>query len=154
MIMIHFYKNFKFLFLFIILCLVFLKDNKSSANYIRDTELEFALYNWSKPIFKAANINPEQIKIHIIQDRKINAFVIDGKNMFLNTGLITNAGSASGVIGVIAHEAGHISAGHILKLKEKIKTLSNNQFFTSLLGLGVLLAGAKSQTISRRIQQK
>ena len=149
MIMIHFYKNFKFLFLFIILSLAFLKDNKSSANYIRDTELEFALYNWSKPIFKAANINPEQIKIHIIQDRKINAFVIDGKNMFLNTGLITNAGSASGVIGVIAHEAGHISAGHILKLKEKIKTLSNNQFFTSLLGLGVLLAGAKSQTISR-----
>ena len=40
---------------------------------------------------------------------------------FLNTGLITKAGSASGVIGVIAHEAGHISAGHILKLKEKIR---------------------------------
>ena len=91
MIMIHFYKNFKFLFLFVILSLAFLKDNKSSANYIRDTELEFALYNWSEPIFKAANINPKQIKIHIIQDRKINAFVIDGRNMFLNTGLITNA---------------------------------------------------------------
>ena len=42
--------------------------------------------------------------------------------MFLHTGLITKAGSASGVIGVIAHEAGHISAGHILKLKEKLET--------------------------------
>ena len=44
--------------------------------------------------------------------------------MFLNTGLITKAGSASGVIGVIAHEAGHISASHILKLKEKVRELS------------------------------
>ena len=147
--MVHFFKNFKCLFLFIIFTFAFLKDIKLLANYIRDTELEFALYNWSEPIFKAANINPEQIKIHIIQDRKINAFVIDGKNMFLNTGLITNAGSASGIIGVIAHETGHIAAGHILKLREKIETLSNNQFITSLLGLGVLLAGAKSQTISR-----
>ena len=147
--MVHFFKNFKCLLLLIIFTFAFLKDIKLLANYIRDTELEFALYNWSEPIFKAANINPEQIKIHIIQDRKINAFVIDGKNMFLNTGLITNAGSASGIIGVIAHETGHIAAGHILKLREKIETLSNNQFITSLLGLGVLLAGAKSQTISR-----
>ena len=69
--------------------------------------------------------------------------------MFINTGLITKAGSASGVIGVIAHEAGHISAGHILKLKEKIRDLSSNQFITSLLGLGVLLVGSKSQSISR-----
>ena len=68
--------------------------------------------------------------------------------MFLHTGLITKAGSASGVIGVIAHEAGHISAGHILKLKEKIRDLSDNQFITSLLGVGVVLMGRKNQSIS------
>ena len=51
MIMIHFIKIL-FLFLLIILSIAFLIDNKSFANYIRDTELEFALYNWSKPILK------------------------------------------------------------------------------------------------------
>ena len=68
--------------------------------------------------------------------------------MFLHTGLITKAGSASGVIGVIAHEAGHISAGHILKLKEKVRELSGNQFITSLFGIGVLIMGRKNQSIS------
>ena len=119
--MIYFLKKFKLLLLFLIIVLIKLEGNKVHANYIRDTELEIALDNWSKPIFEAANINPKEINIHIIADNKINAFVIDGNNMFLNTGLITKAGSASGVIGVIAHEAGHISAGHILKLKEKIR---------------------------------
>ena len=147
--MVYFSKKFKLLFLFYIIALVFVKENKLCANYIRDTELEVALDSWANPIFEAANINPKEIKIHIIADKKINAFVIDGNNMFINTGLITKAGSASGIIGVIAHEAGHISAGHILKLKEKIKDLSNNQFITSLLGLGVLLVGTKSQSISR-----
>tara|TARA_Y100001970_G_scaffold225139_1_gene277905 strand:- start:341 stop:1693 length:1353 start_codon:yes stop_codon:yes gene_type:complete len=147
--MIYFYKKFKLLLLFSFIAYFFLEKNILSANYIRDTELEFAIDSWAEPIFKAANMDAKQIKIHIIADQKINAFVIDGNNMFINTGLITKAGSASGVIGVIAHEAGHISAGHILKIKEKIKNLSNNQFFTSLLGIGVLLVGAKSQTISR-----
>ena len=73
---------------------------------------------------------------------------------FLNTGLITSAGSASGVIGVIAHETGHIAAGHILKLKEKMRNLSNNQFYTSLLGIGVLLAGTKSRLFLVRILLK
>ena len=147
--MIYFLKKFKLLLLFLIIVLIKLEGNKVHANYIRDTELEIALDNWSKPIFEAANINPKEINIHIIADNKINAFVIDGNNMFLNTGLITKAGSASGVIGVIAHEAGHISAGHILKLKEKIRDLSNNQIITSLIGLGVLIAGAKSKSISQ-----
>ena len=111
--------------------------------------MEVALRAWANPIFNAAKINPKEIKIHIIDDNKINAFVIDGNNMFLNTGLITKAGSASGVIGVIAHEAGHISAGHILKLKEKVRSLSDNQLITSLLGIGVLFLGSKNKNISR-----
>ena len=146
--MIYILIKYKFLLLHLTIVIFFIKNNIANSNYIRDTEIEFALESWSTPIFKAAKINPEDINIHIIQDRRINAFVIDGSNMFLNTGLITSAGSASGVIGVIAHETGHIAAGHILKLKEKMRNLSNNQFYTSLLGIGVLLAGTKSKIIS------
>ena len=118
-IMVHFYKKSKYILFFFKIIFIYLENNFLLANYIRDTELEIALRDWSDPIFKAAEINPKNIKIHIISDKSINAFVVDGNNMFLNTGLITKAGSASGVIGVIAHEAGHISAGHILKLKKK-----------------------------------
>ena len=74
--------------------------------------------------------------------------------MFIHTGLITKAGSASGVIGVIAHEAGHISAGHILKLKQKVRDLSNNQLITSLLGMGALLIGARNHSISNNDSQE
>jgi len=146
--MIYFLKKFKFLLILFKIFFIFSQNTLLFANYIRDTELEVALRDWSAPIFQAAKINPKEIKIHIISDNTINAFVIDGNNMFLHTGLITKAGSASGVIGVIAHEAGHISAGHILKLKEKIRDLSDNQFITSLLGVGVVLMGRKNQSIS------
>ncbi len=147
--MVYFLKKIKFLLFCLVTIFSINSINKLYANYIRDTELEVALDYWAKPIFQAANINTDQMKIHIIADKSINAFVIDGNNMFLHSGLITKAGSASGIIGVIAHEAGHISAGHILKLKKKIRDLSGNQFFTSLLGLGVLLLGTKNDTISR-----
>ena len=152
--MVYFFRNFKLLFFLFKSTFIFLQSTTLFANYIRDTELELALNNWSKPIFEAAQINPKDIKIHIISENSINAFVIDGNNMFLHTGLITKAGSASGVIGVIAHEAGHISAGHILKLKQKVRELSNNQLITSLLGIGVLLIGNKNQSISTNDSQE
>ncbi len=147
--MVHFLKKSKLLLFLFIIIFIFSGNNLLHSTYIRDTELEVALRAWANPIFNAAKINPKEIKIHIIDDNKINAFVIDGNNMFLNTGLITKAGSASGVIGVIAHEAGHISAGHILKLKEKVRSLSDNQLITSLLGIGVLFLGSKNKNISR-----
>ena len=146
--MVHFFKKFKLLLYLFKIIFIFLQSTTLFANYIRDTEIELALSSWSKPIFEAAKINPKEIKIHIIAEDTINAFVIDGNNMFINTGLITKAGSASGVIGVIAHEAGHISAGHILKLKQKVRELSNNQLITSLLGVSALLIGRKNQSIS------
>ena len=64
--------------------------------------------------------------------------------MFINTGLIIKAGSANGLIGVIAHETGHIAGGHIIKIKQAIRKLQNNQFFTSLLGVGVLVLSSKN----------
>ena len=89
-------------------------------------------------------IPAENIKINLIADNNINAFVTEGKNMFINTGLIIKAGSANGLIGVIAHETGHIAGGHIIKLKQAIRKLQTNQFFTSLLGVGVLVLSSKN----------
>ena len=132
-------KIFKFLFFLFLTIPGFL-----NANFIRDTEIENAIYSWAKPIFNAAELSENIIKINIIADSQINAFVTDGKNMFLNTGLIIKAGSASGLIGVIAHETGHIAAGHILKLREKSRKLETNQLITNLVGLGLYILANKS----------
>ena len=124
------HKIFKTLFvIFISYSILF--NSKASAKFIRDTEIENIIYEWANPIFKAAGIRKNSIKIHLIADKNINAFVTDGKNMFINTGLIIKAGSANGLIGIIAHEAGHIAAGHIVNIKQTARELQDNQFITS-----------------------
>ncbi len=133
-----FYKSLFSIFLIYLYC----SNNSVYSNFIRDTEIENIINSWSHPIFKAAGIPVNTINIHLVADNEINAFVTDGKNMFLNTGLIIKAGSASGLIGVIAHETGHIAAGHIVKLKQTMRKLEDNQFITSLLGMGILVLGS------------
>ena len=148
--MIYFlFKFFKLLFF-----LSFLKLNLLNANFIRDTEIESALYSWADPIFEVANIKNNNIRINIIANSQINAFVTDGTNMFINTGLIVKAGSASGLIGVIAHEAGHIAAGHILKLKEKTRELEKNQLITNLVGFGLYILANKNTDQFKRNSNK
>ena len=137
------------LFLAIIFFFFFLKVNILKSDLIRDTEIENILYEWSNPVFQAAKIANNTIKINIIADEQINAFVTDGKNMFLNTGLIIKAGSASGLIGVIAHETGHIAAGHILKLKEKMRDIQDNSFYTNLIGVGLYILGSRNSEFIR-----
>ena len=128
----------------IIIVKFFLFSNLAFANFIRDTEIESILNEWSTPIFEVAGIPAENIKINLIADNNINAFVTEGKNMFINTGLIIKAGSANGLIGVIAHETGHIAGGHIIKIKQAIRKLQTNQFFTSLLGVGFLVLSSNN----------
>ena len=147
------FKNtpFNILFLPIIYYFLFFKVSALKSDLIRDTEIENTLYEWSNPVFQAANIAENSIQINIIANDQINAFVTDGKNMFLHTGLIIKSGSASGLIGVIAHETGHIAAGHILKLKEKIRNIQDNSFYTNLIGVGLYILGNKN---SKQIRNK
>lgn len=80
---------------------------------IRDAEIEDTIRRMSTPLFQAAGLAPSSVSIHIVADKSLNAFVADGQRMFVHTGLLMRADSASQVIGVIAHETGHISGGHL-----------------------------------------
>ncbi len=142
------YKKFKRLFIIFIFFLISF-SNIALAKFIRDTEIENIIYGWADPIFTAAGIPKNSIKIHLVADNNINAFVTDGKNMFINTGLIIKAGSANGLIGVIAHEAGHIAAGHIVNIKQTARELQENQFITSLLGMGMLILSSTSDSLKK-----
>ena len=80
------------------------------AGMVRDTELESGLQQLMAPLLEAADYPPNSIAIRIIINPDYNAFVAGKKIIYLNSGLILSAGSTEEIIGVIAHEIGHIKA--------------------------------------------
>ncbi len=101
--------------------------NKIFAQEIRiisDAETESFLAEISYPIINAANLNHKEIKFYLVDDNNINAFVTNGQNIFINLGLITNFPKIEVLMGVIAHEIGHIAGGHLAKASEDYQ---NNQ---------------------------
>ncbi len=85
------------------------------VSIIRDTEIEEILHKDADPVFVAAGLDPQAVVIHIIADRQLNAFSTGGQQLFLNTGLIMETKTPNQLVGVIAHETGHIAGGHIAR---------------------------------------
>lgn len=85
---------------------------------IRDAETETLLHSFATPLFRAAGLDPGLVRILLVRDRAINAFVSSGNRMFLNTGLLQQATSALEVIGTMAHETGHVVHGDITRMPE------------------------------------
>jgi len=128
----------------IFLFVFFLITKNTFANQqislIRDAEIEDFLYEISKPVFKSANLN--DIKFYIVSDNSINAFVSGGQNIFINTGTLTSFDTPDAVLGIIAHETGHISAGHLARYNSETSSIQSVSIGSILLGVGALIAGA------------
>jgi predicted Zn-dependent protease len=108
----------------------------ADVSLIRDAEIEHTLRVFVTPIFQAAGLNPNSVQIHLINDPELNAFATNGQNIFINTGLLTRTTGPLQVIGVIAHETGHIAGGHLARSEE-----AYDNFFTENL-IGLVLGGA------------
>lgn len=125
--------------------LLFTQTASSFAlSLIRDHEVEHLIADYAKPIFRAANLSTQNINIHIINNSAFNAFVIDGQNMFIHTGAITSSKTPNQLIGVMAHEAGHIAGGHLARLKVQISRMQSAALIMNILGLGAMIGGAVS----------
>lgn len=109
---------------------------------IRDAEIEGLLRLYTRPIFKAAGINPKSVKVYVINDQRINAFVAGGQRIFVNTGLLAQADTPNEVIGVLAHETGHIAGGHLARMGVEIESASYTQIIGMLVGLAAIAGGA------------
>lgn len=138
----------RFTTLLFLLCIVFSKTSFALPS-IRDTEIENFIQDISTPILEAGNINPLSVNFYIINDEQINAFVFGGSNIFLNTGLLQISDSPEMLIGVIAHEIGHIYEGHIISMNNEYK----QSLITSTLGyaLGIAAAAAGSPEAAQAI---
>ncbi|WP_395684832.1 M48 family metalloprotease [Aestuariivirga sp.] len=108
---------------------------------IRDAEIEGLLRLYTRPIFKAAGINPKSVKVYIINDRRINAFVAGGQRIFVNTGLLLQSTTPNQVIGVLAHETGHIAGGHLARMGVEIDSANYTTIIGMLVGLAAIAGG-------------
>jgi predicted Zn-dependent protease len=114
------------------------------APIIRDAEVEQLLRDYSAPILRAAGLAQQNIRIVVINERTFNAFVADGHRIFINTGALADATTPNEVIGVLAHETGHIAGGHLSKLREQLRNASTQSIIATVLGVGALVAAAQS----------
>jgi predicted Zn-dependent protease len=111
---------------------------------IRDSEIEGVLSDYARPLFKAAGLGAGRIKMRIVQNDAFNAFVLDGKNVFVHTGTLMQANTPNEVIGVIAHETGHITGGHMAALRARIAKDQTRALLAQILGIGLMVAGGVS----------
>src|SRR5690242_15736507 len=87
-------------------------------SFIRDAEVENIIRAYATPVFTVAGLNAADIGVHIINDPSLNAFVANGLNLYINTGTLLRADTPLQVIGVIAHETGHIAGGHLARVRD------------------------------------
>jgi predicted Zn-dependent protease len=114
----------------------------SAQSILRDAETEALLDEMAAPLVEAAGLEPGNVDIVMINDRSINAFVAGGQAVYIHTGLIEAADTANEVQGVIAHELGHITGGHINRFDEGMGNATGISLLSLLIGVGAALAGA------------
>ncbi len=124
-----------------LLLLSFLFPPAVQAGLIRDAEIEHTLRLYADPIFAQAGLEPQNVRIFIVQDDAINAFVAGGANLFLHTGLIKAARDPGMLLGVIAHETGHIAGGHLARGAEQLKDAQLGVILGYVLGAAAVAAG-------------
>ena len=103
-------------------------------SFIRDTEIENTIRAYATPVFLAAGLDPVSVRIYLVNDKSLNAFVAGGQNLFINTGLLMRSEDASQVIGVIAHEVGHIEGGHLARSHDAIRNATAESILAMVLG--------------------
>jgi predicted Zn-dependent protease len=110
---------------------------------IRDAEIEALVADYATPILKAAGLTKSGVEIILVNDNSFNAFVV-GRRIFINTGALMIAETPNEIIGVLAHEAGHIAGGHQQRLQQQLARAKNLAVLTAVLGIGAAVAGAST----------
>ncbi len=109
---------------------------------LRDTETEEMLRSYETPLARAAGLDPGAVNLYLVGDNSVNAFVAEGQNLFMMTGMIMFAKNANELIGVMAHETGHIKAGHIIRGGDAASKAMIPMLLSMIVGLAAMAAGA------------
>jgi predicted Zn-dependent protease len=113
----------------------------SAQSAIRDTEIEGIIHEWADPVFTAMGLEPSEVEVLLINDNDLNAFAVPGRVLGVNTGLILKTRNPNQLLGVVAHEAGHIKNRHVLREGAQSATMQP-MLMTMALGALAIAAGA------------
>jgi predicted Zn-dependent protease len=116
---------------------------QSGPPVLRDTETEQLLRDYTRPILRAAGMEKQNIQMVIINESAFNAFVADGRRIFVNYGAMMQSETPNQIIGVLAHETGHLAGGHLSKLREQLAQAQTQMIIAMLLGAGAIVAGSR-----------
>jgi len=111
---------------------------------IRDAEIEQLLREYTQPLLRVAGLSQQNIQGVIINDRGFNAFVADGRRIFVNAGALMESETPNEIIGVLAHETGHIAGGHLARLREQLANATTQSILAMILGVGAMVAAGRS----------
>jgi predicted Zn-dependent protease len=118
------------------------QDGESSPSVLRDTETEALFREASRPLIEAAKLDPNSVKVVLLNDAEINAFVATGQTVYIQSGLIEATDNVNQLQGVIAHELGHVAGGHSIRIQEGVKSATGLTIATLVLGAIAIAAGA------------
>jgi predicted Zn-dependent protease len=121
-------------------------QERRGPSIVRDAETEQLLRDYATPIFRAAGINASATRIILVNDRSFNAFVANGQKIFINTGALMDAETPNEVIGVIAHESGHIAGGHLARLRQQVSNAQVLSVIGMLAGVGAMAGAAATRS--------
>jgi predicted Zn-dependent protease len=111
---------------------------------IRDAEIEQLLRDYAQPVLRAAGLAKQNVRVVVLSDRSFNAFVMDGRHIFVNAGTLFDAKTPNEVIGVFAHETGHLAGGHLQRLREQLASAQTASIIALLAGIGAAVAGSRA----------
>jgi len=135
-------KHFWHIFCFIFLLMMPIKMAHASG-LIRDAEIENTLNNIMSPLTEVAPEASSQIELYIVADPNLNAFVQGGQNIFIHTGLLQKTKTAEQLAGVLAHELGHITGGHLLRSRDAMSEAMIKSLLTSAaVGVAAIASGS------------
>src|SRR5215213_3549090 len=114
------------------------------APIVRDAETEQLLRDYMAPIFRAAGINGKAAQIVLVNDRAFNAFVANGQKIFINVGALLDSETPNEIVGVLAHETGHIQGGHLARLRQELTKAKILSVVGMLAGAGAVVGASQS----------
>ncbi len=117
------------------------------VSIIRDAETEQLLREYVTPIFKAAGIRNDAVKIILVGDKSFNAFVADGQKIFVNVGALMEAKTPNEIIGVLAHESGHIAGGHLVQMHQELARAQVMSVAGMLMSAGAVYGSSHSSSV-------
>lgn len=114
----------------------------AAQSILRDAETEALFSDMVAPLVAVSELDAKDVEVILINSSQINAFVAGGQRMFFYSGTIAAADTAVEIQGIMAHELGHITGGHIIRFDEGIKTATGITILSLILGAAAIAAGA------------